>query len=419
MRFFVSNNAKFSKLGRVTIIGNTQNGGFIGLNADGSKLFDMISAGVEFDIEDLTSEQVKLLEAAIKLDILSNVKNADFAKSDEIHSAYLHITNRCNLHCMGCYSNNRERNVCEDLSLQHITKILDELKDIGLETLCISGGEPFLRPDLDQIVIYAKNIGIENVMITSNATCIDISMLTNIKKLVTCIAISIDGFNTENQQFIRDSGTFQKVITTSREMKRCGIPMKFVATIHRKNYKYITNYIGLSREMGIPISFSILTCNPKIEPLNELVLNNEEFSALLSMSDESTAVFDDTPSAISALRYKSSCGAGENLISIDALGNVFPCHMLHYDEFKLGNVLETPLFSIISSEAAKKFRSITVDSYDECSQCNYRYFCGAGCKARRYLHEGSPLGKDIYCMSYWSNLEQFSKHLESFYTVFE
>ena len=58
-------------------------------------------------------------------------------------SAYLHVTQRCNLNCVGCYSVNSKRNASPDLPLADIEVILTKLKGLNVDSLVISGGELF------------------------------------------------------------------------------------------------------------------------------------------------------------------------------------------------------------------------------------------------------------------------------------
>lgn len=65
-----------------------------------------------------------------------------------ILTAYYHVTNYCNLHCLGCYSDSIARNKKRDLSTESMLKILNELKTVGVQNLVISGGEPLIRKDV-------------------------------------------------------------------------------------------------------------------------------------------------------------------------------------------------------------------------------------------------------------------------------
>lgn len=71
-------------------------------------------------------------------------------------TAYLHVTQRCNLECAGCYSLDDGRNSLEDAPTKSILRAVGQLAREGVSKLIVSGGEPFLRGDLPEIVRFAK-----------------------------------------------------------------------------------------------------------------------------------------------------------------------------------------------------------------------------------------------------------------------
>ncbi len=156
-------------------------------------------------------------------------------------------------------------------------------------------------------------------------------------------------------------------------------------------------YLDLANELNVPINFSILTANPHEHPLCDFVLSADEFKEVIMSVDKKSFTLNNNSEDITDLSFRSSCGAGKLMLSIDAEGNVFPCHMLHYDEFCLGNIFKQPLAAIRKSKKAHNFYSVTVDDFVECKECGYKYFCGGGCKARRFLLNGNILGKDDLC----------------------
>ena len=184
MKYIITSKVRSINCENVFVIGNIDNGGFIGLDREGIELYNHILNKHEVNTSELNSNMKELINATLELEILSvdkDNKQNDFDTS--INTAYLHITNRCNMHCIGCYSLNDDRNKSHDLSLTQIKIIIDRLRKTGVSKLNISGGEPFLRHDLPQIVYYAKDIGIENIYIGTNGTCIDSHVLDDIRLL--------------------------------------------------------------------------------------------------------------------------------------------------------------------------------------------------------------------------------------------
>ena len=133
----------------VPVIGNLISGGIIGLTEQG-RLFceDIMNNGVE--ITEVKPENRELFEALIGAGYF---KNSD---ENKVLSAYLHVTQRCNLHCIGCYSLDNNRNKLKDPEEGDVRRAILQLSKHGCEMLVISGGEPFLRNDLSHILKFAR-----------------------------------------------------------------------------------------------------------------------------------------------------------------------------------------------------------------------------------------------------------------------
>lgn len=301
--------------------------------------------------------------------------------------AYMHVTNKCNLNCIGCYSRNESRNRVPDLLLEQLRIIISELSKNGFSTLVISGGEPLLRDDLPQLVAWAKTAGIGKITIETNGTCVDLNVLERLNHLVDRIDVGIDGYETRGPHFLRDKGSTRYAVKAILQIQSVGIPVAMVPTLHRKNTSHIDAYRAFAEELGVPVVFNILTGNPNIPPLDEYVLTDEDLQALACLNQGTI--------------HGSLCDAGTMVVSIDATGNVFPCRMLHDDEFCLGNLLDEPLESILRSERTRRFCATTFRCVLGCKFCNHRYVCSLECKERRHFpqmgYSTSYLGTSPLC----------------------
>jgi MoaA/NifB/PqqE/SkfB family radical SAM enzyme len=83
------------------------------------------------------------------------------------------ITCRCNLHCVMCYTDcfNRPDFIREELTTSDMLRILDEMADAGTLELCLTGGEPMIRPDFFHLYEHAIRHGFL-VTIFTNGTLI-------------------------------------------------------------------------------------------------------------------------------------------------------------------------------------------------------------------------------------------------------
>jgi len=123
---------------------------------------------------------------------------------------YFSLTNRCNLHCKMCDISkdpgDKERE-CE-LSFSDVKNVILQIKQLGIRHLIFSGGEPFLKNKLLEMIEFAKNTGIEMVDVITNGVLLndkDIQRL--IKNSLNHITVSLDGLKKHND-FIRGEGMF-------------------------------------------------------------------------------------------------------------------------------------------------------------------------------------------------------------------
>jgi MoaA/NifB/PqqE/SkfB family radical SAM enzyme len=134
------------------------------------------------------------------------------AKEEESFGVVFAITQYCNLNCAHCAANAklvREKNIHFELTTEQVFLIIDKIKDYIAETgfklfLDFGGGEPTLRPDLEEILKYTANeLGAQNISLSTNGTVLSAEDFILIGKYVGVIETSLDGFEKEHNS-LRD-----------------------------------------------------------------------------------------------------------------------------------------------------------------------------------------------------------------------
>lgn len=374
----------------IKCFGNFVNGSFIGLDKKGEELVDYIIKNKALP-EKLTEESMMMLDA---------LKDGGYfnegAEECLLKSSYLHITNRCNLNCIGCYSFDCTRNTIDDLTLDDLRNIMDQLRAVGIENITISGGETLIRKDIVDILRYAKEeCKFECINIITNGTIRNKDIFLQIKDYINDIAVSIDGYDDENPTFIRDNGIFNNVIGTIKLIRDLGLKVVILPTLHNKNIDNMTKYCDLAKKLRVSISFSLMTCSNDLE---EYIPTEAQLLRLSSCFDGSSDYFDMKEKSIEEYNViaRKNCGAGKSIISVAADGNIYPCHMMHSEETVLGNIKEIPLVDILKSSKPLP----EVKNMNKCNKCNYKDICGGGCRARAFLVKNNLNDPDPYCSMY-------------------
>ena len=185
--FLNENNIVCDIMGIHMII-NTENGAVVGVDDEGLKQYRSLEEGM---IPILTDQDLHrfLMENEF-------VSNKPFDKSNtRIETAYIHVTNKCNLHCLGCYSDNELRNKEDDLTSENMVNIIEELGKAGVKNLVISGGEPLFRKDIVHLARYAKEKnGIEKITLITNGTIGNKKIYADLAQYIDTIAVSLDTY---------------------------------------------------------------------------------------------------------------------------------------------------------------------------------------------------------------------------------
>lgn len=322
-------------------------------------------------------------------------------------SAYLHVSNTCNLSCVGCYSADCNRNRSVDPSLGDLRHAVDVLANLGATRLVISGGEPFLRKDLPDITRYARERGMANITVLTNGTHCSDEALAKLAGSVDVVSVSFDGASKESPSYIRGGQLFEVLADAVKRIQEAGIHAHMLPTLHARNIQDVPAYVGLSKQLRCTVGFSLLSGTRT--DLGDLMPGD---SCLAELADIMIAVasrgdaasIDDAFNPMRALSVRACCGAGKYSASVASDGTVYPCHMLHRPEFALGNAFTDDASAIASS--LSQFTLPSVEEIEGCSSCENRYFCGGGCRARAYDEHGCMTRRDPYCAYYVHAIEQ-------------
>jgi MoaA/NifB/PqqE/SkfB family radical SAM enzyme len=130
------------------------------------------------------------------------------------------VTNRCNLDCAMCFYTARERR--EELSIEEIRALARSMPPQWY--LMLTGGEPFIRPDLADIAAAFYDNGATNLHIATNATLFD-RTIAGIDEIAghacdarVIVVVSIDGPRAVHDRMRARAGSFDRTVRTTREI---------------------------------------------------------------------------------------------------------------------------------------------------------------------------------------------------------
>jgi len=121
-------------------------------------------------------------------------------------SVSINLTNKCNSRCIYCEIGQGLVSTKKTLlSLDDIKWVINQMNSLGIFSLGLGGGEPFLFKDIFEVVQYSHNFGIKCSILTNGMLLPGLSH-EKVKLLKQCKAtvnVSIDSFEADKQEYIR------------------------------------------------------------------------------------------------------------------------------------------------------------------------------------------------------------------------
>lgn len=323
------------------------------------------------------------------------------------------ITKRCNLNCKHCFENSSPNIKSSIIELSDVSRLFKEIDDLNVQTLKITGGEPFCYPHFEDILKLTDRTRFECIILT-NAMLIKESSMDIISGNGIKLGISIDGINSESHDYIRGSGSFEILQKKLLLLKKHKVKYSMTLSLHKKNFKEISD---ISEFVLSDLGARRLFIN-QLKPLGRAYMNKDifitdedynwvkdEVNRLSEFYNDKVIISDDSllhnnDNENNKKNFSLVCSAGNRSLSIDNLLDVYPCvYGNGIDIFKMGNLRENSLLEIWNSDKWKDFRGVTtLIDIEGCSSCEYNKFCDVKNCRLKPVYEGKSFYSHVsYC----------------------
>ena len=301
-------------------------------------------------------------------------------------------TKRCNLDCIHCGSKGDYK---KELNTQEIKDLLDQLVVFGVENFQITGGEPLLRDDFIELLIYANKKGL-NTSFATNGYFIDKNKAKSISKAnVSLIQISIDGTKNIHNSIRKDSKSFDNAINAIKLLKDYSDSKISVATtVMPQNIDRLAQLKMMLISLDIDF-WNIGTIMPvgKAKDTPSLFLSKEQFSHLINFVIETKKhinieIGENFPylgNFDKKIRKNPKiCPVGILSCCIGVDGYIRGCPDQPDTDFYREGHIQTESFEEIWINGFKRYRNRKILEEDKkCSACNHRTDCFGGCWVMR------------------------------------
>ncbi len=322
-------------------------------------------------------------------------------------------TRRCNLKCVHCGSPAEAVNHNEELTTDEIVGAFEQIANdfdmAGFRHINITGGEPFVRKDLLEVLKrinkwpFYRNIDIQ----TNGVILADHPELFSELKLygVTGLGISIDGLENTHDDFRQMKGAFAKAYKAAHLGVKHGYVVTVSLVAHSKNVAEIPEFFQMVKDEIKPRVFRIMTIDPigRVEHDSQYMLSSEQLRRVIEFLrteyQQSCATYFDP----SVTMVEMGCGgwmgkelegmfrpmifhciAGINNLGILYDGKLGSCSNISRD-FIEGD-LRSDRIRDVWENRYQRYRNYEWKKTGECAECDQWNYCHGGPMHKRHYN---------------------------------
>jgi len=326
------------------------------------------------------------------------------------------LTKRCNLSCAHCYLDAEilKNGSTDELSTDEVKRAIDEIAMVGPECMIVlTGGEPLLRPDIEEIAAHASGLGLM-VVIGSNGITLTRNRVKSLKKAgVAGIGLSIDSLDPQRHDDFRGRrGAWLKTMAAIDACRKEELAFQIHFSVTDHTAHEIDDMINFAREAkALVLNVFFLVCTGRGEKYTDISIENYDKvldRVVEAAHDEKHLMvrakcaphfkrlaleFDPEWPITMAHGYEAGgCIAGTRYARITPEGEVTPCPFMETS----GGSLRDNSFADIwhDGEIFKALRQPKLEG--RCGICEFQKLCG-GCRARPLARSNSLMGEDFLC----------------------
>jgi len=355
-----------------------------------------IQAAMELALRDSINEEdawaitLRLVARLAAAGMVHGVRGYHAVKKVRPNSfARFHLTNRCQLECIHCYTSSGPGVSSEgELTPERWIALVDAFADNGGEKILFTGGEALVYRGAMDVMQRAKERGLE-VTLFSNGVLIR-RYLEEIKNAVDIVQISIDGPNAETHDAVRGRGQFKKAIAAIHMLLEAGFETRVSTTIMTNNWPTIRdglpNLIAEFEDTSLTfrVSYGAMPHGRGVQL--DHGLNEAEVRKYVDNLLSRVKTTEDRDSGRNVVQKIVGCGYAEQLV-VAPNGVIYPCHLM---SGALGHVDQMPMPDI-TDYLKRTSDAFSVKNRLGCGTCDLRNLCGGSCRVEDEKHTGSRL----------------------------
>ncbi len=329
-------------------------------------------------------------------------------------TAWLHVTNACNLDCPYCYVRKSTAHMSEATGEQVLDRIFRSAVQHGFQTVKLkyAGGEAALHFNMVQhLHHYAQSLATRHhldlqAVVLSNGTVWMPPMAHWLRENGVKLMISLDGTGAAHDAMrptAGGKGSFAQIEkTVDTVLLPAGIRPDISITVSGSNAGAAADAVAWAIERDLPFSLNFYRENALSADRHILQLEEARIIAGMRHAYQVIAAQLPTRPFMNGLldraqmdAHTHTCGVGQNYVVFSHSGAVHQCQM------QLANGVSLPVNTDLLAQVENgKIPKISVDEKDGCRTCLWRYRCTGGCPLETYRATGRYDVKSPHCNIY-------------------
>jgi len=302
------------------------------------------------------------------------------ATHQRVIKAQVELTYRCNLHCRHCYTDpyNSKEFFPRELTLDEIHRLLDEMQQLGIVWLNLTGGDIFMHPHFFEIYETAVRKGFL-LQLYTNGTLFTKATVERLRQMppftidISCHSVTETPFD----WFTQVPGSFRAFVRGLEMLRDSGLPFGLKTKAmnwNRDEMPAIKQFVeSFGKEFGITTSLSprlngdLSSLRHRIAPEDILALQEDQ-----PLTDRDKEGCDRTPDLLAPSTDRLyRCGCGTDTIHINAWAELGTC-TLQYE--RRVSLRAHPLADAIEM-LFREIRGLRYQGESPCRTCEIHAFC--------------------------------------------
>ncbi|MCP4387100.1 MAG: radical SAM protein [Gammaproteobacteria bacterium] len=336
--------------------------------------------------------------------------------ANDLYLLAVNLTRRCNLACAHCYmdAETLKQGGADELKTAEVNALLEQIASRGTDTMVVlTGGEPLLRRDLEEMVAHGSELGLSMVIGTNGVALTDRRVKSLQAAGVMGMGISLDSLDpVRHDEFRGYPGGWEKTLAGMEACRRNGLPFQVHFSVTEENADEIRAMIDFAATVGAHVlNVFFLICTGRGESMSDISpLRYERVLEELVDAQTSTDLIvrarcaphfkrvayqrDPASRLTRADGYEGGgCLAGIHYCRVTPEGGITACPYIPDEE---DNIRQAPFWEIWDhSPTFSRLRNPELDG--KCGVCEFRLLCG-GCRARPKALGGTLMDTDPWCV---------------------